>query len=117
MAKNIKKIASKLGATIKGNVPDYSPGAFGAAKLAIVLQERLEPSLGRRPGRPTNPDWTLRPKVPMAAETDARLRELARLLSDKTRRVSPMQVAAQLLEEAAASYFGTRTGHSKAERK
>jgi hypothetical protein len=44
----------------------------------------------------------------MAPETEARLQELARLLSGEDRRVSPMQVAAQLLEEATASYFGGR---------
>lgn len=105
MAKNVAILAKKMGATIVGRVPPYSAGAFGAAKLAMVLRERLSPSEGLRPGRPTSADWTLHPKVPMAAETDARLRELARLLSDENRKVSPMQVAAQLLEEAIASYF------------
>jgi hypothetical protein len=41
----------------------------------------------------------------MAVETEERLKELARLLSDEDRQVTPMQVAAQLLEEAAASYI------------
>ena len=107
MAKNIDSLAEKLGATVIGTIPDYSAGAFGVASLAKTLRDRLEPSYGRRPGRPSNPDWSRRPKVPMAAETEQRLKALAELLSDEERRVSPMQVAAQLLEEATASYFRT----------
>jgi hypothetical protein len=41
----------------------------------------------------------------MAPETEQRLKELASLLSEGERRVSPMQVAAFLLEQATASYF------------
>ncbi len=46
----------------------------------------------------------------MAPETEDRLRELAHLLSDDDRKVSPMQVAAEILERATASYFGRKTG-------
>lgn len=105
MTRKIEDLADKLGAEVVGTVPDYSAGAFGVAKLAQTLRERLEPSQGKRPGRPTNPRWSKRPKVPIAEETEERLEQLARLLSDEHRRVSPMQVAAHLLEEAAASYF------------
>lgn len=105
MAKNIEKLAKELGAQVVGEMPEYSAGAFGAAALAAHLQERLQPARGKRPGRPTNPDWTLRPKVPMAPETEAQLQELSRLLSSNTRKFSPMQVAAQILEQATASYF------------
>lgn len=105
MAENVERLARKLGAEVKGTVPDYYSGAFGVAALAEALRERLEPSAGKRPGRPTNPDWTRRPKVPMAPQTEARLRELAGLLSDERRKVSPMQVAAEILESATASYF------------
>jgi hypothetical protein len=105
MAKNVESLASKLGATLAGKVPDYSAGALGVAALANILKERLEPSLGKRPGRPTNPAWSRRPKVPMAPETEERLKELAHLLSAGERRVSPMQVAALILEQATASYF------------
>lgn len=105
MAKNIESLAKKLGATMVDTVPDYSAGAFGMAALANTLRERLEPSTGKRPGRPGNPEWSRRPKVPMAPETEQRLKELASLLSDEDRRVSPMQVAAMLLEQATASYF------------
>jgi len=86
-------------------VPDYSAGAFGIARLAKTLRDRLQPSAGKRPGRPSNPDWRGRSKVPMGPQTEKQLRQIARLLSDEDRKVSPMQVAAQILEEATASYF------------
>src|SRR6266511_4258472 len=105
MATNIDRLAHKLGATVIGTVPEYSAGAFGAAKLARLMQQRLVPGQGKRPGRPTVASWTRRPKVPMTLETEERLKELARLLSDQERQISPMQVAAQLLEEATAKYF------------
>ncbi len=104
MTKQIDRLAEKLGATRVGEVPAYAPGAFGMSALARTLEERLVPGQGRRPGRPSNPAWTKRSKVPMAPATEERLVELARLLSSDARKVSPMQVAAQLLEEAAARY-------------
>ena len=105
MAKNIESIADKLGATVIGQVPEVSAGAFGVARLAKSLRDRLQPSEGKRPGRPSNPEWSRRSKVPMAAETEQRLKVLAERLSDDDRKVSPMQVAAQLLEEATAKFF------------
>jgi len=105
MAKNIETLAKKLGATVVGTVPEYSAGAFGIAALADTLRERLEPSVGKRPGRPSNAAWSKRPKVPMAPETEERLKELSHLLSEGKRQVSPMQVAALILEQATASYF------------
>ena len=104
-APKIEDLAKKLGAEVVGTVPDYSDGAFGVAKLARTLRERLEPGHGRRPGRPSNPNWSKRSKVPLAAETEERLAHLARMLSDEHRKISPMQVAAQILEEATASFF------------
>lgn len=115
MAKNIEKLAEKLGAEIVAEVPDVGGGAFGAARLANVLRQRLEPTQGKRPGRPTNQDWDRRPKVPMSPVTEERLGELAALVSGQDRKVSPMQVAAHLLEEAVASYFrGRSTGLRRA---
>lgn len=108
MDKRIAALARKLGAEVIGPVPPFSAGAFGVAKLAETLRARLEPSAGKRPGRPSNPAWSKRSKVPLAPETEARLETLARMLSDESRKVSPMQVAAQLLEESAASYFSRR---------
>jgi hypothetical protein len=103
MAKNIKKIAKALGAEIVGQVPEAGGGAFGAARLGeivVQLQGRLKPSQGKRPGRPTDPAWIKSPKVPMSRKTEAKLAKLAERVSKAGRRVSPMQLAAQLLEDA-----------------
>jgi len=105
MARNIKQIAHKMGADIIGRVPDTGGGAFGAARLPHLvnaLRERLQPSRGLRPGRPTSKDWVLRSKVPMSPATRTKLRRLAQHMSTAERKVSPMQVAAQLLEDALA---------------
>jgi hypothetical protein len=72
----------------------------GAARLAAILRDRLAPSSGLRPGRPTDPNWVKHPKVPMSEETLLRLEHLAEQLTTPDRRVSPMQVAAQLLEDS-----------------
>ena len=110
MAKKINQIANQianqLGATVVGRVPETGGGAFGAARLARAvadLRKRLTPGLGARPGRPTNPQWSHHPKVPMSSATQRKLENLARHYSTPQRKLSPMQVAAQLLEEALAS--------------
>src|SRR5260370_36735177 len=102
MAKNIQKLAELLGAARVGQVPDVGGGAFGAARLAEILRSRLEPSQGQRPGRPTDATWTRHPKVPMSEATEKKLADIAEKISTPERKVSPMQVAAQLLEEAGA---------------
>jgi hypothetical protein len=105
MAKNIKKIADVLGATVVGQVPDTGGGAFGAARLAHIIEQmqiRLVPGQGLRPGRPTDANWVRHPKVPMSEATGQRLARLAEQISTTGRKVSPMQVAAQILEEALA---------------
>jgi hypothetical protein len=99
MAKNREKIATLLGAKIVGQVPDVGGGAFGMARLAHILHQRLTPSQGERPGRPTDASWVHRPKVPMSEATYRTLVEIAESISTPERKVSPMQVAAQLLEE------------------
>jgi hypothetical protein len=103
MAKNIKKIAAGLGARVVGQVPDTGGGAFGAARLAKIvedMQARLVPGQGRRPGRPTDANWVRHPKVPMSDATRQRLTRLAEQISTGGRKVSPMQIAAQILEDA-----------------
>src|SRR5260370_19841051 len=103
MAKNIEKIAAGLGAEIIGQVPDTGGGAFGAARLARIIetmQSRLSPGQGRRPGRPTDANWVRHPKVPMSDATRQRLARLAEQSSIGGRKVSPMQLAAQILEDA-----------------
>lgn len=100
MAKNVNKIAKALGATVVGEIPNTGGGAFGMSRLAAILRARLEPSQGRRPGRPSDPLWIIQRKVPMSQETLERLTQLAASISTAERKVSPMQVAAQLLEES-----------------
>lgn len=102
MAKNIEKIAQLVGGKIVGTIPNVGGGAFGMARLARILQERLEPSQGKRPGRPTDAIWIHRPKVPMSAATARKLKALAKQASGPGRKVTATQVAAQLLEEALA---------------
>jgi hypothetical protein len=105
MAKNIEKIAAGLGAQIIGQVPDTGSGAFGAARLARIIQtmqSRLLPSQGIRPGRPTDANWVQHPKVPMSDATKQRLTRLAEQVSTGGRKISPMQIAAQILEDALA---------------
>jgi hypothetical protein len=103
MAKNVNKIAKRLGAKIIAELPETGGGAFGAARLSGIiaaLQTRLVPSRGRRAGRPSDANWVRHPKVPMSAETAERLSQLAEQASSLGRKVSPMQLAAQILEEA-----------------
>ena len=104
--------ARMLGAEIVGEVPDVGGGPFGMARLAHVMHQRLTPSRGERPGRPTNPNWEIRPKVPMSEETARKLAEIAEAMSTAERKVSPMQVAAQLLEEAVGR-MGASTGRAE----
>jgi|SRR5579883_1388788 len=106
MATNTAKIAELLGAKVVGQVPDTGGGAFGAARLVEIvttLQARLTPGIGKRPGRPSVVTWTVTPKVPMSAATEAKLARLAARASNADRKISPMQLAAQLLEEAVAN--------------
>jgi hypothetical protein len=101
MAKNLKRIAEDLGA----QVPHTGGGAFGAARLARIvesLQARLVPGQGKRAGRPSDPSWVCHPKVPMSEATRRRLSLLAERASDGGRKISPMQIAAHILEDALA---------------
>jgi len=105
MARNINQIAERLGAQVVTQVPATGGGAFGAARLARIieaLQARLVPGQGRRAGRPSDASWVRHPKVPMSAATEQRLMRLAERASTAGRKVSPMQLAAQILEEALA---------------
>jgi hypothetical protein len=65
------------------------------------LRSRLAPGQGERPGRPSDPTWTVQRKLSMTEETLATLERIAESLSTDERRVSPMQVAALLVEDAA----------------
>lgn len=103
---SITRIAKALGAARVARLPNVGGGAFGAARLGQLianLHDCLSPGQGRRPGRPSRPEWVLRPKVPMSAATKRRLQALAREASTPERKVTAMQVAARILEEAAAA--------------
>lgn len=65
------------------------------------LRSRLAPGQGERPGRPSDPTWIVQRKLSMNEETLTTLERIAELLSTEERRVSPMQVAALLVEDAA----------------
>jgi hypothetical protein len=110
MAKNIHKLAKELGAEVVGKLTDVGGGAFGVARISRILQARLEPSRGQRPGRPTDSSWTRHPKIPMSELVERKLTQLAKQVSTAERRVSPMHVAAQLLEDAV---LGVSTNDSK----
>jgi hypothetical protein len=71
------------------------------ARFGMRLRHRLAPGQGERPGRPSDPSWTIQRKLSMSPETLAVLEELADSLSTDERRVSPMQVASLLVEDAA----------------
>jgi hypothetical protein len=101
--KNIDKIAAGLGAKVVGKVPHTGGGAFGAARLAHIfaaIQALLEPGQGLRPGRPTDASCVRHPKVPMSESTRQWLTRLAQQSSTAGRKVSPMQITAQILEDA-----------------
>lgn len=103
MAKNVRRIASRIGAKLVTRLPDVGGGAFGAARLAAIVETlrcRLVPGQGRRAGRPTDPSWVHHPKVPMSEATERLLTRLAEQASTSGRKVSPMQLAAQILEDA-----------------
>jgi hypothetical protein len=106
MADHVNQFARRLGAKVVAHVPETGGGAFGAARLAAIvanLQSRLVPAPGRRTGRPTDATWVHHPKVPMSEATERRLARLAQRASTEGRKVSPMQVAAQILEDAVAA--------------
>ena len=52
--------------------------------------------------------------MPIGPKIEEQLRVIAGLLSDDDRKVSPLQVAAQILEEATASYFRQVAGSGEA---
>jgi hypothetical protein len=102
MSERMKQIARKLRAKSVAKLPETGGGAFGASKLA-ALRARLQPQVGLRPGRPTESSWSVRRKIPMSPSTYKKLQQLATEISDPNRKVSPMQLAAQLLEQSLQS--------------
>ena len=90
--------ADRLGAEHFGQVPDTGGGAFGMARLAEALKQRLDAREARKRGSAVA--WVLNSKVKMSAETERLLIALADKLSTPEHRVNPMELAAQLLEES-----------------
>jgi len=78
-------------------------------RLSKSLKDRLKPSEGARPGRPSDPTWSQSGKLPMSEETVHLLSDLATHLSADDRKVSPMQVAAHLLEVQLKKYSASQT--------
>lgn len=68
--------------------------------LGDRLRQRLEPGRGERPGRPSDPSWTVQRKLSMNEQTLKILALAADAVSTDERRVSPMQIAALLIEDA-----------------
>lgn len=83
----------------------------GLASFGERLRGRLVPGQGERLGRPSDPGWTLQRKLPMNPVTLAVLERLAAELTKPERSVSPMQVAAMLIEEAAERMSTELIGH------
>jgi len=92
---DMQKIAKGLGGERRG-------GHFGAMNLAAEIGERFKtPQTG---GRRTDPNWTERRQVPFRHETLQLLEKLvAQIREHGGEEVHPMQLAALLLERAAAS--------------
>lgn len=103
MAKKRKQLARLLGAKIVGE------GAWRRRRRLWHGPPR--PDHARPPdaesGRPPRPAHQrrlqFRPKVPMSKTTQRKLKRLAQQASRAGRKVSAMQLAAQLLEDAVAS--------------
>lgn len=79
--------------------------------FGLRLRSRLAPGQGERPGRPSDPTWTLQRKLSMSETTLATLERVSELLSTDERRVSPMQVAALLVEDAAEDLLAELIEH------
>ena len=96
---DMKKVAAALGAEHRGKVAARS-GHFGAMQLVAEIQWRFQVPPGG--GRATDPQWTERRLVPLAPETLTRLSQIAKKLQDEQGiAISPLQLAALLLEHAA----------------
>jgi hypothetical protein len=96
---DLDKVARGLGAVRRGTVRAEG-GWFGAAQLAADVGARFRAPAGG--GRATDPGWTERRLLPLAPETLARLERLSAALGERGVVVTPLQVAALLLERAAA---------------
>ena len=88
-----------------GQVVAKGSGRRGALDVgsALALREWFDDRrkhIASSGGRPTNPEWTLKRQIPFDDATWIRLKEIADLLSEEHRKMSPGQVAAIVLREA-----------------
>jgi hypothetical protein len=101
---DLDRIAKTLGAERRGHLRAAS-GHFGAMQVVTEIQARFQAPPGG--GRSTDPTWTDRRLVPLAPQTLVRLERLAKTVSEEGGlTVSPLQVAALLLEHAAEQADG-----------
>ncbi len=96
---DMDRIAAALGAERKGKVRS-SGGYFGAVQLAADVQARFRTPTGG--GRSTNPAWTERRLLPLAPATLQQLECMSRALGEQGVKVTPLQLAALVLERAMA---------------
>lgn len=89
-----RRITEALGASVVIPLGRRSLGPLGMLAIASMLTDRLVSS----GGRPTDPSWTVRRLVPFRAETWNRLTAEASRLSTPSRRLTPAQLAAILIE-------------------
>ena len=98
---DMDKIARMLGTERGGKVTSQS-GYFGALQLAAEVRDRFQVPPGG--GRATDPSWTERRLVPLAAGTLASLEQLAgKMRKDHGIVIAPLQLAALLVEHAVGS--------------
>jgi hypothetical protein len=130
MTEAVEEIARALGARIVGEVP-APHGAFGAAHLARVYQERMEER--RREESPGQPPMRLL-EIPISEAAAQRLEQLTRWLSDPEHPYRLEDIAAGLLgfglthwlerarqlqtseDEARAKYLELKKAREEAER-
>lgn len=93
-AARVRRISEALGASVVIPLGRRSLGPMGIMALLPMITSRLV----SRGGRPTDPSWTVRRLVPFSAETWGRLADQARRLSTPSRRLTPAQLAAILIE-------------------
>lgn len=94
---DIKKVAERLGGEVRGEVR-AAGGYLGALALSAEIERRFRTPSGG--GRATDPEWTEQRLVRLKLTTLKRLERLARHISARGQRLSPMQLAALLLEKA-----------------
>lgn len=95
---NMDKIAKGLRAD-RGEKMSAGGGCFGAMQIAGEVAARFRVPKGG--GRATDPTWTEQRLVRLAPETLRRLEELSERLSTEVPvRVTPLQLAALLIEKA-----------------